>query len=280
LCLYDFLYPLDRLRLAVGAVAAAVFLVAIWRRATRRGESAPRAARHTEPASRVAHRNAVPFGLLIAWLVIPIGVPFFWSLVATPIFLPKYAVVSQPAALILFAWAARRMAVVAAALLAAVSFCAIHPPESPLMFEQWREAAAIVNRDAPAEAPVYVCQDYCFFALAYYLDDETRVTPVWVTESERGRFDPHYPNPAISLEEMLRRLRTESGEAWLVVAHVRETHGPALWQRLTHELSALRSVAHHWELRSVDVFRLQARASTGKPSRYEADAVPADRRAD
>jgi mannosyltransferase len=270
LCLYDFLYPLDRLRLVVGVLAAAGFVLAIWYRVMRRSEPAPGAAR----------REGVPLGLLIAWLVIPTGVPFLWSLVATPIFLPKYAVVAQPAALILFAWAARRMAVAAAALLAAVSVWAIHPPEYPLMSEQWREAAAIVNRDAPAEAPVYVCQDYCFFALAYYLDDEMRVTPVWETESQRGRFDPHYPKPAISLEEMLRRLGEESGEAWLVVARVRETGGPASWQKLTRELSRLRDVVDHRALRHVDVFRLRARDSAGKPSRYEADPIPPDRRAD
>jgi hypothetical protein len=280
LCLYDFLCPLDRLRFAVGALAVAGLLVAIWRWATRRRESTPQAVRPTESALGATRGVGVPFGLLIAWLVIPIGVPFLWSLVATPIFLPKYAVVAQPAALILFAWAVRRTPVVAAALLAAVSFCAIHPPEYPLVSEQWREAASIVNRDAPAEAPVYVCQDYCYFALAYYLDDKTRVTPVWERKSKRARFDPHYPNPAVSLEEMLRRLKTESGEAWLVVARVRETGGPAAWRKLTRELSTVRNVAHHWKLRGVDVFRLQAQDSAGTSSRYEADAIPPARRAD
>jgi mannosyltransferase len=257
LCLYDFLYPVDRLRVVVGALAAGGVLVAIWRRTTHRGESAPAAARPQD----------APYGLLIAWLVIPTGVPFLWSLVATPIFQVKYALVAQPAALILFAWAARRMTVAAAALLAAVSLYSIHPVEYPLVFEQWREAAAIVNRDVPAGAPVYVYQDYCFFALAYYLDDVTHVTPVWETESRRGRFDPHYPNSAISLEEMLRRLGEKSSEAWLVVARVRESGGPASWEKLTRELSGLRDAVDHWELRHVDVFRLPARTSTGRASR-------------
>lgn len=270
LCLYDFLYPQDRLRIAVGVLAAAGFLLAIWRRTTRRGKPAPAAAR----------LRKTPYGLLIAWLVIPTCVPCLWSLVATPIFQVKYALVAQPAMLILFAWAARRMAAVAAALLAAVSLYPIHAAEYPLVVEHWREAAAIVNWEAPPEAPIYVYQDYCCFALTYYLDNEQRVTPVWETENPQGRFDPYYPHPAISLDDLLRRLAEEPGEAWLVAARVRGTYGGTSWQKLTRELEQRRGAVDHRELRRVDVFRLPPQDAEDESSRYEATPVPPDRRAD
>ncbi len=242
-CLYDYLAPVASLAGAVAACAAVVGLYAIIGRS------------RTPPPPEAADPPAVPFGLLTTWLVIPVVIPFAWSLVATPVFQIKYTLVAQPAAVILFALLARRFTVVAMALLIAVSLWRPWCPEYPLQHEDWRAAATIIREHPPATAPVYVYRDYCWCALAYYLAAGDRIVPVTAPQQPPSEFLAHFPRDPVELQTLIDTLQTTTAPAWMVIARIRERQGPEGYDALIRRLHQARRIEECWRLDKIDLIR-------------------------
>ncbi len=248
-CLYDYLAPL-RWGITRYAVAGFAGIVAV-RAAVRwmGGRAVPQ-----PPSDEPGRPSAIP--LLLLWLVIPVAIPWLWSRVATPIFQIKYTIVAQPAAILLLARLAVRRPIPAMIILAAVSL--VRPPSAdyPLVIEDWREAARIIQDSGPDAAPVYVYRDYCTFPLAYYLESDARIIPVLARDQGRSDFAGYTSNPAVCFDDMLERLRTQEGPAWLVLARVRGSdnrHFEQVWV----DVESVRAIVEHRRLAEVDVLRLQ-----------------------
>jgi hypothetical protein len=243
-CLYDYLAPVRWLSMPVAGAAIVIGAVTIFRRRGQPPDSTP----------------DVPFGLLLAWLAIPVVVPLAWSLAATPVFQIKYTIVAQPAAILLLAWLACRVPVLAMGILAAVCFWNPWIPGYPLQRESWREAAATIRDHPPSPAPIYMYRDYCWYALEYYLDAEDRIVPVTATGKPASEFLPCFGHAPVDLETVLAALRNEPGPAWMVIARVRETNGQAAYDALLEALGETRPIDRHWPLRKVDLIRFDRRA--------------------
>lgn len=241
-CLYDHLTPLrwTITRYAVAGLAATVAVVAVVRR-VRGGVS-------NVPPPRGSGGKS-PVFLLLLWLILPIGLPFAWSCVATPIFHIKYTIVAQPAAILLLARLAVRRPIVAMAILAAVSLRQPPSADYPLVIEDWRDAARIIQDSGPDAAPIYMYRDYCTFPLAYYLGGDARIVPVLARGQLRSDFEGYTSNPAIPFDHMLDQLGQQDGPAWLVLARTPFDH-------VQPEIESVRMIAGHWELAELDVLRL------------------------
>jgi mannosyltransferase len=93
-------------------------------------------------------RTRVPWGarLGLAWLVVPIGLMWLWSLVGQPLFTPRNALVSLPAVALLVGWlvARTRLGWVAVAVVIGLRVAALAPSygTSP---ENWRAATDYVT---------------------------------------------------------------------------------------------------------------------------------------
>jgi 4-amino-4-deoxy-L-arabinose transferase-like glycosyltransferase len=245
-CLYDHLAPLrwPITRYAVAAVAVLVTAITLAGR-TRLGRN--RAWR--------SDTGDQPLALLLLWLVIPIAIPFAWSCLATPVFQIKYTIVAQPAAILLLARLAVRVPIPAMIILAAVSLRPPTSPDYPLVVEDWRKAAGIIREWGPPDAPVYMYRDYCTFALAYSLGDDTRIIPVLARDQRRSDFEGYTSRPAVPFDAMLERLRQRSGPAWLVLARVRG-YGEGHYDQVCRNVEEVRPIADKWRLAEVDVLRL------------------------
>lgn len=241
-CLYDHLTPLRWAitRHAVAGLAAAVAILAAvqWVRAPAR----------LRPQSDESTGRS-PIFLLLLWLILPIGLPFAWSCVATPIFQIKYTIVAQPAALLLLARLAVRRPIPAMIILAAVSLRPPTSPDYPLVVEDWRDAARIIQDTGPAAAPIYMYRDYCTFPLAYYLGGDARIVPVLARGQLRGDFEGYTSNPPIPFDDMLDRLGQQNGPAWLVLVRVD-------CDQVQPEIESVRAVARRWDLAELNVLRL------------------------
>jgi mannosyltransferase len=93
-------------------------------------------------------RTRVPWGarLGLAWLVVPLGLMWLWSLVGQPLFTPRNALVSLPAVALLVGWLVTRTRIgwVAVAVVLALRVVALAPSygTSP---EDWRAATHYVT---------------------------------------------------------------------------------------------------------------------------------------
>jgi hypothetical protein len=243
-CLYDFVAPVHFLRYLVGV--AAIIVVLGWVLTRRR-----------RAAARVNHepQHPVAYGLLLCWLALPVLMPFLWSLVGTPIFQIKYAIVAQPAAVILLARLAARATVAGMGIVTLVSFWSFWPAGYPLVYEDWDKAANLIEREQGRGALIYVYRDYCTPALSYYLSGNDSVVPVRARDQGRTHFEPYHPNPSIGFDDLLQALRNATGEAWVVLARVRLTEDPQAFERLYAELTRAGSLADHWKLTCIDLLR-------------------------
>jgi uncharacterized membrane protein len=208
-CAQGFVVPLQELRwvMVAAAVVGAAF---VWHHQRR------------SPSRDLPDKPVewLDWLLLGTWATLPVCIPFLWSLAGTPIFLVKYALVAQPAVLVLLAvLAVRRFS---PGLLIVALLTAWHAPEvyRGLQFEDWRRAAAIIQTDHSAETPVYVCRDFTYYALAYYLDpEEYAVTPVVGPGDSLSDFARIYARPPLVYEDWPGRLRRER-RAWLVLSRL------------------------------------------------------------
>jgi mannosyltransferase len=93
-------------------------------------------------------RRPLPFGarLGLAWLVVPVGLMWLWSLIGQPLFTPRNALVSLPAVALLLGWvlARARIGWLVLAVVLALRVVALAPSygTSP---ENWRAATAYVT---------------------------------------------------------------------------------------------------------------------------------------
>ncbi len=93
-------------------------------------------------------RRPLPWGarLGLAWLIVPVGLMWLWSLAAPPLFTPRNALVSLPAVALLLGWlvARSRIGWVALAVVLALRVVVLAPSygTSP---ENWRAATAYVT---------------------------------------------------------------------------------------------------------------------------------------
>jgi len=252
-CLYDHLTPLRWAitRYAVAWFASTVIVVAALRWV---GARAVQRTRSEENGGKS------PIFLLLLWLILPIGLPFAWSCVATPIFQIKYTIVAQPAAILLLARLAVRRPILGMVILAAVSLRQPPSADYPLVIEDWRDAARIIQNSGPDAAPICMYRDYCTFPLAYYLGGDARIVPVLARGQLRSDFEGYTSNPAISFDDMLHRLRQQGEPVWVVLARVRG-FGRDHFEQVWGDIESVRVIAGHWELAEVDVLRLVPRGS-------------------
>ncbi len=162
--------------------------------------------------------------LLIAWATLPVAIPFVWSLLATPIFQVRYVLVAQPAILLLIARAIERRPRAGLAALAVVLAAAYPTAHHGLVYEDWRTAAAEITAHAAPTTSVYICADYTYFALGYYLDEHRfPITPVVAPHSRAAEFAAHYPTPPLAYEAWLAQLDKREAPAIIVLAHLQHT---------------------------------------------------------
>lgn len=244
-CTHGFVVPLEALRWPAVAAASLGGMYA-WRRNRRGGGYV----RRGNTATRF------DWLMLWTWATLPVGVPLLWSLVGTPIFQPKYAIVAQPAMLILLSLLIVRRPSIALLVVAALTAVRAPAPNRGLQIEDWRRAAAIIEAGGQQDVPVYVCQDFTYFALAYYIDEERYpVTPVIVRGGRPGCFAKVYSRPALSYEEWLDRLRRD-GRAWVVLSRLRGIGEQSAMEEVLADLQELGSL-RVWPVRGdVDVLFL------------------------
>lgn len=238
-------------------VVLAVLLILRWavgRARTRSGRDGM-AAVHSAPSANQPIRRCHLWGLL-AWMTLPLLIPFVWSKFSTPIFQVKYAIAAQAPGLILFAALLARRPVVGVAVLALLT--GIWPPnrDRGLVVEEWPQAASILAEQSTTDATVFVYKDYAYFALEYYLKGRRRVRPVYAEGQVSKCFAPYYPDDALAFDEMMRYL-AESNEqqTWFVL----RWGCPHQRARLHARIRTLRDIGTIWDLRSVDVLRLVPR---------------------
>ncbi|HET6867111.1 MAG TPA: glycosyltransferase family 39 protein [Solirubrobacteraceae bacterium] len=148
-------------------------------------------------------RRPVPWGarLGLAWLLVPLGLMWLWSLIGQPLFTPRNALVSLPAVALLLGWlvARTRIGWVAVAVVLALRVVALAPSygTSP---ENWRAATAYVTASKrPGDCVAFYPLD-ARMPFAYYSGDpvkpyvERYETPrlpagcqrVWLVASHQG----------------------------------------------------------------------------------------------
>jgi mannosyltransferase len=122
-------------------------------------------------------RTAVPWGarLGLAWLVVPVGAMWLWSLVGQPLFTPRNALVSLPAVALLLGWLVARTWIgwVAVAVVLALRVVALAPSygTSP---ENWRAATAYVTgSERPGDCVAFYPLD-AQMPFAYYAHEPIR----------------------------------------------------------------------------------------------------------
>lgn len=118
-------------------------------------------------------RSGASIAILVLWLSIGVGVPFVFSLVSTPIFVPRYVIGSSLAFAILAAhglaslrtgWARAVVAGAVAILSAGSLFDYYAHPRN----EQWREAVGHVSSEAWAGDLLVLHPHKCLGVLSYY----------------------------------------------------------------------------------------------------------------
>ncbi len=223
---HAFIAPLAELRWPVALLAGAAAIYVFARRGVRSGSA---------EAAPIASCDYV---LLVAWMMIPVLVPFVWSLVAAPIFQLKYALVAQPAAVILLAILLSRRPAIGLAVVAGI--VAIHAPlaNRGLEYEDWRAAGRIIANRSPAGTPVYICQDFTYYALAEYLNEAQHpITPVVKDGAEPAEFERLYPRRPLSYRNWLEALRKQD-RAVIVLSRLQTEEGGAAFDRVLHNLEA------------------------------------------
>jgi mannosyltransferase len=148
-------------------------------------------------------RGPVPWGarLGLAWLLVPLGLMWLWSLVGQPLFTPRNALVSLPAVALLLGWlvARWRFGWVAVAFVLALRVVALAPSygTSP---ENWRAATAYVTAsklagDCVAFYPLDARMPFAYYSgqpVKPYVEryDTPRIPPgcqrVWLVASHQG----------------------------------------------------------------------------------------------
>ncbi|MCH7703261.1 MAG: hypothetical protein IID37_16400 [Planctomycetes bacterium] len=193
---------------------------------------------------------------LVAWMVLPILVPFVWSKLSTPIFQIKYAIVAQAPALILLAVGAVRRPLLVATALALLTVCWPPNADRGLVVEDWPAVAHLLRERADPGGTIFVYRDYGYFPLDYYLGDGWRLTPVFTEGHTTTAFAIYYPDGGITFEEMTRRLASSNeGDAWLVLRW--ET--PQRREALADQLGQFRNVQALHRFRALDVIQFQRR---------------------
>ncbi|MCP4245434.1 MAG: hypothetical protein GY778_00140, partial [bacterium] len=251
-CLHDMLV-LDRLMRWPIIVLACLIASITAARVLRRQPSAAPSRSHV-PGGNPLRRTDV-WGL-VAWMVLPILVPFVWSKLSTPIFQIKYAIVAQAPALILLAAVAVRRPLLVATALALLTV--VWPPniDRNLIVEDWPGVAQLLRDQAEPGSTVFVYRDYGYFPLDYYLEDGWRLTPVFSEGQTTNGFAPYYPDGGISYEEMIHRLATSGdGDAWLVL----RWESPKRREALVDRLGALCDVQAMHRFRGLDVVQFHHR---------------------
>lgn len=148
-------------------------------------------------------RRPVPWGarLGLAWLLVPLGLMWLWSLVGQPLFTPRNALVSLPAVALLLGWlvARSRFGWVAVAIVLALRVVALAPSygTSP---ENWRAATAYVTAsklpgDCVAFYPLDARMPFAYYSgqpVKPYVEryETPRIPPgcrrVWLVASHQG----------------------------------------------------------------------------------------------
>jgi mannosyltransferase len=148
-------------------------------------------------------RTPVPWGarLGLAWLVVPIGLMWLWSLVGQPLFTPRNALVALPAVALLVGWLVARWSIgwVAVAVVIALRVVALAPSygSSP---ENWRAATHYVTAserpgDCVAFYPLDASMPFAYYSgqsvKPYVERYETPSLPancrrVWLVASHQG----------------------------------------------------------------------------------------------
>lgn len=240
--------PWPHLRLALLAACALVVAAKLFHGP--RGDR--RQAPHAPPLERVDSCY------LLLWMLAPLVIPLGWSLVGTPIFQPKYAIVSQPAALILLAHLGARRSVVCATCYGAFILLSLFAmpqyADCPLVREDWRAAARLIDTHAAPDARVFVYRDYCHYPLRYYLDADRSITPVFHPDKPHSEFADLYPGPGVPFEHLLKATHGDD-EVWIVLARLHRYTEHADYEALIDALCRCRSCARH-PLRGIEVLRL------------------------
>lgn len=169
-------------------------------------------------------RTPVPWGarLGLAWLVVPLGLIWLWSLVGQPLFTPRNALVSLPAVALLLGWlvARTRFGWVALAVVLALRVVALAPSygTSP---EDWRAATHYVTASArPGDCVAFYPLD-ARMPFAYYSGQPVKP------------YVERYDTP--SLPGSCRRV-------WLVASHQGLPSGTSASRAHFARYAALRSV--------------------------------------
>ena len=225
-------------------VCCGIVGVALARRRTRATRS---------PSPHVVDRVDTTY--LLLWLLLPMAVPVVWSLVGTPIFRPRYALVSQPAALVLLAGLVVRRPALCGAFLAAFVLALPRKADCPLVQEDWRAAARLIETQAAPDARIFVFRDFCYFPLRYYVDPSRSIIPVFHPDRPRGEYATLYPAGVVQ-ERGLLDAADGPGEVWIVLSHLGlRVHGvdrEALVQQLCRDGRSCRRFA----LERVEVLRV------------------------
>ena len=178
--------------------------------------------------------------LLSSWAFLPIIIPLVWSCVSTPIFQVKYTLAAQPAWLLLLALLIRRRPAVGLAIVAFGAAVHAPAPHRGLQLEDWRTAAAIVDENVEPGTPVYICQDYTYYALAAYLDEETyQITPVIKQGSVASEFAEIYPQPPLEYDDWLRQLQTNVDVAAVVLSRLHSGPNETEFRKVIDDLAAI-----------------------------------------
>ncbi|UCF32454.1 MAG: glycosyltransferase family 39 protein [Phycisphaerales bacterium] len=239
-------------------VCAGVFVVAVARQRTQTVQSA------SPPAVDRLDRI-----YLLLWVFLPMVVPVIWSLIGTPIFRPRYALVSQPAALVLLAGLIIRRPAVCSALLAAFVLILPRSIDCPLVREDWRGAARLIETQAGPDARVFVFRGFCYFPLRYYLDPSRAITPVFHPEQPRTAFGRQYP-PGVARTSGLLEAVSGPGEFWVVLSHLDLRVDDVDHEALVQQLCGNGRPCQRLPLERVEVLRIA-------PPAVEADEVHHDR---
>ena len=155
---------------------------------------------------------------LFLWALIPLVLPVIWSLVGTPVFRPKYAIVTQPAVVLLLALFIARRPTLCCTLYAAF-LIVFWPAEAVLIREDWRAAARLVDEQAAKDARIFVYHDYCYFPLRYYLSADRAITPVLQPDKPHSGFADLYPDECVS-PARVREAARSGDEVWVVLSHI------------------------------------------------------------
>ena len=111
-------------------------------------------------------------GLLLSWLVVPVVGSFLFSVAVTPVFVPRYLIVSLPALVIVAALGLTqlpsRLLVTASAIMVATSLMAVAQWYRSDGYQDWRGATAYVASRLGGNDVVVVAPSYMRYPLGYY----------------------------------------------------------------------------------------------------------------